>query len=262
MPPLLPWLAILALLALKPNRGGSTWWIWLPLAGLAAGWHYLELGIESSSTGLPKGAFEVLFDVPVALAFGLAALWLLPACLGRGHRLRAFLGGWFLLVVFIVFSFVAMAGWDQAVEPIMGLLDPRQFANMAGVGVMGMPLLVPLALLALVVAVRAFGWAGLSGARWFLPAQRVAFLVPGCRLGCAGGGAAIFVPDGLAFQHRIWPAPFPWAIMALFTFAMLLPFLILSAANPFYRERLKALLRVQPEGPPVMAPLPDVPLKT
>ncbi len=55
MPPLLPWLAILALLALKSNRGWSAWWIWLPLAGLAAGWHYLELGIEGSQFGSAQG---------------------------------------------------------------------------------------------------------------------------------------------------------------------------------------------------------------
>ena len=50
MPQLLPWLAILALLALKPNRGWSAWWIWLPLAGLAAGCHCLQLALQGSPT--------------------------------------------------------------------------------------------------------------------------------------------------------------------------------------------------------------------
>jgi hypothetical protein len=45
-------------------------------------------------------------------------------------------------------------------------------------------------------------------------------------------------------------------------FATLLPFLILSSASPFYRQRLKALLHVTPEAPPVLAPLPDAGLKT
>ncbi len=45
-------------------------------------------------------------------------------------------------------------------------------------------------------------------------------------------------------------------------FRDLLPFLILSSASPFYRERLKALLQLEPETPPVMAPLPDASLKT
>jgi hypothetical protein len=38
--------------------------------------------------------------------------------------------------------------------------------------------------------------------------------------------------------------------------------LILSSASPFYRERLKALLHVKPETPPLIAPLPDASLKT
>ena len=37
VPQFLPWLAMLGLLALKPNRGWSAWWIWLPLACLAGG---------------------------------------------------------------------------------------------------------------------------------------------------------------------------------------------------------------------------------
>jgi hypothetical protein len=38
--------------------------------------------------------------------------------------------------------------------------------------------------------------------------------------------------------------------------------LILSSASPFYRERLKALLHVKVEAPPVITPLPEDSLKT
>jgi len=44
--------------------------------------------------------------------------------------------------------------------------------------------------------------------------------------------------------------------------SVLAPFLILSSANPFYRERLKALLGVKPDEPPPIAPLADGALKT
>jgi hypothetical protein len=37
---------------------------------------------------------------------------------------------------------------------------------------------------------------------------------------------------------------------------------ILSSASPFFRERLKALLHVKAEAPPVMPPLPEAGLKT
>jgi hypothetical protein len=222
----------------------------------------LELGIESSSADLPKGAFDVLFDIPVAMAFGLAVLWLLPPCLGRGHRLSAFLSEWFLLLAFILFSFAALAGWNQGAEPIIGLLDPRQFAATAGVGLMGAPLVVPLALLASVVAAAmALGGLACRGryhpcriclrlflslvAVWFAVAAALHFLCP---------AASLF---GIEFGILLCLALF----MAGFTFAMLLPFLVLSWASPFYRERLKALLNVKPETPPVAAPLPDANLR-
>ena len=42
----------------------------------------------------------------------------------------------------------------------------------------------------------------------------------------------------------------PVLSVAMFHFAVLLPFLVLSSVSPFYRERLKALLHVKPEMPP------------
>jgi hypothetical protein len=69
-------------------------------------------------------------------------------------------------------------------------------------------------------------------------------------------------PKGLPFSMDFGPLLAIGLFMAMFTFAMLLPFLILSSASPFYRERLKALLHVKSEAPPVMAPVPEASLKT
>ena len=41
-------------------------------------------------------------------------------------------------------------------------------------------------------------------------------------------------------------------LMVAVSFATLLPFLILSSVSPFFRERLKALLHLKPEAPPVI----------
>jgi hypothetical protein len=41
--------------------------------------------------------------------------------------------------------------------------------------------------------------------------------------------------------------------VATANFATLLPFLILSSASPFFRERLKALLNVKLETPPILS---------
>ena len=149
---LLPWLAILALLALKPNRGWAAWWIWLPLAVLAAGNYWLLHTLQRTSGNGPGEAVEIFLDVPVAWGFGLAALWLLASHLGRHHRLRTVLGSLAVLAISIVFSFSATAGWGPMAEPLASLLDPRHCAATANVGVMALPLLVPLVLLAPVVA--------------------------------------------------------------------------------------------------------------
>jgi hypothetical protein len=246
--PLLPWLAILALLALKPNHGWSAWWIWLPLACLAAGWHCLELVLQSSNTGLPKGMLEIILDVPVALAFGLAALWLLASHLGRRHRFGTFLGSLLILVVFTVFSFAAAAGWNTGLEPVMSLLDPRRCSATAGAGEMALPFLVLPLVLALVVAAAMF-LCGLA-CRWrhrpwwlclwlflSLPTAWVAvsaLLHALCRMAS---------PDSVNFDLLLVLGPFMVALI----FATLLPFLVLSRVNALFRERLKNLFHLEPQ---------------
>jgi len=251
MSPLLPWLVILVLLALKPNHGWSAWWIWLPLAGLAAGWHWLELALPSSNTDLPKEMLEVVLDVPVALAFGLAALWLLASHLGRNHRFRTFLGTLAVLAVFVIFSFAATAGWGLGMEPVMSLLDPRHCSATAVAGEMALPFLVLPVLLALVVAA-AMALCGLA-CRWrrgpwwlclwlFLSLPAVWFAVSAllralCRIASPG--------NVMNYDLFIWIGPFMVAVM----FATLLPFMVLSRTNALFRERLKALLHLEPQSP-------------
>src|ERR1019366_3110437 len=104
LPPLLSWLAILVLLALKPNRVWSAWWIWVPLACLAIGWHCLPPVSSGTRGSLPNDVLDALFDVPRALAFGMAALWLLAPYLGRRPRFSTSLGMVLVLAAFSVFS--------------------------------------------------------------------------------------------------------------------------------------------------------------
>ena len=81
-PLLLPWLAILGLLALKPNRCAAAWLIWLPLGCVIA--------FTLPPPILPSGT-DFFLDVIAALAVGLAAVWLLSNYLRRPHRLLTFL---------------------------------------------------------------------------------------------------------------------------------------------------------------------------
>ena len=252
VPQLLPWLAILASLALKPNRGWSAWWIWVPLAGVAGACHWLQQAAQSSPADRSGEAVGMLLQVPVALGFGLAALWLLAPYLGRGHRFRTFLGILAVLVFSIAFSFAATVGWGLGLEPVASLLDPRHCAATANVGVMGLPFLVPLTLPApgLAAAILLCGLACRGRHRpfglylWLFLSLLVVWVVPAllqvlCR---------IATPGSLEYALVLGIGP----LMVAVTFATLLPFLILSSASPFYCERLKALLHVKPEAPPAI----------
>ncbi len=254
VPQLLPWLAILALLALTPNRGWSAWWIWLPVAGVAAGCHWLQQVAQGSPADRSGEALAMLLQVPIALGFGLAALWLLAPYLGHSHRCRSFFGILAVLVVSVVFTFAARVGWGLGLEPVASLLDPRHCAATANVGVMALPFLVPLTLSAPGLAA-AMGLCGLAcGGRpgsfrlclWLFVSLltvwvAVSALVYGLwRIASPGNvGYAPFLGGGL--------------LLVAVTFASLLPFLVLSWASPFFRERLKALLCVKPEAPAAVA---------
>jgi hypothetical protein len=249
-PRLLPWLAILALLALKPNRGWAAWWIWLPLAVLAGGFHWLLETLQSMPGNGPGEAFEIFLGVPVAWGFGLAALWLLASRLDRHSRLHTLLGSLAVLAVFIVFSFAATIGWGLMAEPLASLLDPRHCAATANAGVMALPLLVPLVLPAPVVAA-ALALCGLACRGRYRPIGLWFWLV----LSLLAGWLAV---SALLYQtcHSVLPglggyAPFLGIglFMAVVTFVVSLPFLILASASPFFRERLKALLHVKPAVP-------------
>src|SRR5208282_6576796 len=78
IPQALPWLAILALLTLKPNRCASAWWIWVPLACVGG----LASAPETVVELLPSSQFGVFLDLISALGFGVAAVWLLSSYLG------------------------------------------------------------------------------------------------------------------------------------------------------------------------------------
>jgi hypothetical protein len=254
VPQLLPWLAMLALLALKPNRGWSAWWIWLPLASLAGGCHCLKLAASRSApNALAEGALGLFLEVPVALALGLAALWLLAPYLDCRRRFRAFLGMLTVLTAFTVFSFAARVGWGLGVEPIASLLDPRHCAATANLGVMALPFIVPLVLatLGLAAAMVLCGLACQGRHRPFglYPRFFVSLLAV-----WVGMSALLYV-----FGRTAWPggtafAPFiPVGLfMTVVTFAIMLPFLILSSVSPFFRERLKSLLHLKPEAPPAI----------
>jgi hypothetical protein len=258
--PLLPWLAILSLLALKPNHGWAAWWIWLPPVCVAAGCRYLAAACQNSPGGLPSEAVEAFLNVPVALTLGLAALWLLAPYASRRGLLGTFLGSLVILSGFTLFSFVARAGWALGTEAIMSLLDPRHCAATTSAGLEAMPLLVPAVLPTPVIAA-AMALCGLACRGRYRPLALWLWLFVSLLVVWAGV-TALF--DWLCYAATGGREGYDLFLglglqMWLVSFMMLLPFLILSAASPLFRERLKGLLHVEREAPEPEPVLGNVP---
>jgi hypothetical protein len=230
-PILFPWLIILALLALRPNRTAAAWLIWLPLLCVMA--------LALVPPVLPSGT-EFLFDLLAALGIGLAAVWLLMSYLRHSHRLVTSLFVLLALAGFSGLAFVSRQG--------LNLLD----GNTLSAGV-----LLVVGVLVNVIALTLDGWICRSRYRpmglylWLLVSLGAVWLLT---------ALPFFLVALLASGGRIsWNEFFlPVLGVAAANFALLLPFLILSSASGFFRERLKALLHVKAEAPPliVQAQLP------
>jgi hypothetical protein len=234
-PLLLPWLVILGLLALKPNRCAAAWWIWLPAGCLIA-------LTQAPPPILPSGA-NFFLDVIAALAAGLAAVWLLSSYLQRPHRFISF-----LCILLALAGFSALALVSQQSGSIT--IETLQAGIVLAVGVLVSSVALSLCGLVCRGRCRVIGLYG-----WLLILLAVIWLVI---------AAPFFALQWMVSGGRIgWNVFFAVVLaVAAFHFATLLPFLILSSASPFYRERLKALLEVKQETPPLVAPLPDASLKT
>lgn len=233
MPQLLPWLAILGLLMLKPNRCASAWWVWVPL-GCVAG---LASAPQPVLALLPSSQFEMILELIGALGFGLAAAWLLSSYLAWKHRLLAFLGFLLALGGFSMLAFVARQGWEG-----FGL-ETLQVGVFLGVSVLVISVAVSLAGL---VCRSRYGWLRLS--LWLVAALAVVWLLV---IG------PFFVITLISSRGNV-PVLVGFAAIGVatgVTFGTLLPFLVLSFANGFYRERLKALLHLgETTSPPVITP--------
>jgi hypothetical protein len=234
-PLLLPWLAMAVLLALKPNRRAAAWWILLPLGGVFA------FSLAPPDT-LP-GDINFFVDVLAALAFGLAAVWLLSSYLRPTHRLVTFLCVVAALAGFSGLTYVSRLDLSSTNE-----LVPAVISLAVGVGVSAVALLV----------------VGLICRKRFRPVGIYLWLLALLAVMWVAIALPFFLIDTMSSSGEIdWSEFFtPVLAAAVFHFAVMLPFLILSSASPFYRERLKALLHVRPEAPPVMTPAPEASLKT
>ncbi len=222
---------VLALLTLKANRRAAAWLIWLPIG--------LVLLLSSMRASLPPGT-DFFMDAVAAMGFGLAAVWLLAHWLRRSHRVLTFFCVLTVLLAFAALALIAWRGWE-------------------GMNSEGLVLVIWLALSALITTV-ALSLGGWLCRRGFRP---VAFYV--WLLLTLGGlwfalAAPFFILAEITNDWRMgWGEFFvPVLSVAAGHFILLLPFLILSSAAPFFRARLLALLQMTPDAPPPVLPTTDL----
>ena len=220
-PRVVPWLVILGLFLLKPNRCRQAWWVWLPLLAVAG----LGLGVVKCIWPPDEESRETVQSMLMALGFGWAGMLLLaplahyPRKLGRfgclllGLGLFALLGlafgrdwgkGMFseitdvvcaVLLQFLVFALAAalsLAGWSVR----------RRFAN----------------------------WGFLGWVLLWLILVWLTLTIPCAALSAPGRAEALAGVLAIA------------GLASLVSFVVTLPFLALGAANPLYRERLRQLV--------------------
>ena len=235
LPLALPWLPVLGLLMLRPNRRASAWWIWLPLACVGGPTFLAEPLLAS----MAASTVEMLLDWVFAVGSGLAAVWLLAGYLGRKHRVLAFVG---ILAAQGAFGFLAAvmrlgsAGLKLETLPLGIGLGPGVVAvsvalALAGLGCRGR-----------------YGWLRLS--LWLIVALGACWLVivgPPYILGRVASGIEL---EPLLLLSCVVSA-------TAMTFGVMLPFLLLSFVNGFYRERLKGLLHLGGQAPPPLVPPPE-----
>jgi hypothetical protein len=230
LPGLLPWLLVLFLLVLKPNRCGQAWWIWLPLGG----WTVIFAGLEwSANQEIPLAIYTAIGQ---AAGFGLAGVWLL-SWVGRRHRALGFAQTFFSLALMSALAFAVHPIWKEG--PLAGAdLDPG--------------LVLSWGLLGLIFAL-AFLGAGLlcrrrSGKLRLVGSLLISLLVV---WGVAVGLTCLLRSQFGGEKPEADEMLIGSLIGTVASFALLLPFLLLSFANSFYRERLRALLHLdRPEAEP------------
>jgi hypothetical protein len=241
VPLLLPWLAVLVLLALPSNRDPRAWWIWVPLIGLVL----LGTGLSAIGEELNQEIFSYSVEAASAAAFGLTVLWLLGTALARRGRA--------LGITLAALAFAAVSLLAFLVSPVSELVaDLSRWETAA---------FLYLALFWLTGGVVFAGALNLTGRLCRRRPSRVPILLWLVLWLLVMWIAAAWLVS--CMTKLISGESFDWTallvapvILALVSFATLLPFLILSFTSAFYRQRLQQLMRLPAAAVPPRAPAP------
>jgi hypothetical protein len=220
LPQILPLLVLLLLFLPRQNRSVRALWIGVPVALILA-----VAAIVCAMPGVESEPPEAIFEMLATFAFELGAVWLLSPYLKRQGRFLTFLGMLVTMELVGALVFVAARSWSDGNVPI------EMLGGMALCGLL------------LSIAINLAGWSCRGRfARLRLSLWSFLWLVAGwlaCLVVIAlveGPGTVLEMALGLLMLSGV-------------TYALLLPFLILSFTNGFYRQRLKEVLRLEDPAP-------------
>jgi hypothetical protein len=241
-PLVIPAIVLLGLLAVKKNRTGQAWLILLPLV-IA----FVLQAVLASTSG-DRFEMSVFSEAILTGIYALTAFWLISFLVARKGLVVVFFAGAGLMVLFAavrLLSILVMDGdWQTTVVASM---------------LLGIAL--PLNLLGLVLG----GWAA---RRQYRPGRVIILSLLVLTVGWFLAASPFFLISAFSRGDFSDFGEFVTAVgcaIAINTLA-LLPFIVLSMITPFYRERLKALLHLEREEPPVSLavpfPVPPLPMTT
>jgi hypothetical protein len=240
--PFIPFAGLLGLMALGRNRTRSAWWVWLAVAG-GLGVSGLFRSVFTSMGSIDSQSLDIFAQSINALTVGLGAVWLTAGYLGWRNRFLAFLGVLGVLVSVTMPSLVL----NQEMLSLSSLVDAAQAAQLILLSGFGALMLSIALFIAGLLCRGTYRWLRL-GFSVVLSALAVSALVLG----------PIFIIALITSGGRLSVLEFfaPYFLIAGLLLALLLPFVILSLACPFYRERLKDLLHLRRPGLPPVAEQP------
>ena len=223
-------LLLLPLFLFRPNRCSAAWWVWLPvLIAAFVGFTILSLTTDEE-LNLPQAL--------CAFVIGLGAVWLLMPWLKSRYRIVAFFKTLPLLAGFSLLAFVPALLRESG-----GWFDLR-------------PILAGLLALVSLVATLALTFGGLSVRRRF---GRIRFLL-WLAVWIVLAWTLIVVP--FLFMGSLWSRT-DWGryllailLVSAITLALLLPLVLLSFFQPFYRARFLAFLNAPQPAPSAEATAP------
>lgn len=242
LPVLLPWMVLLGLLLLPFNRSGQAWWIWAPvlvLEGLAS--------LSSTTLSfLPSSIVNGLLEPIGLLALGLAVGALLSPWAESARRWVSGLRFGGMLLAGSALAWLCQWSGNDSFDQ-----EWVTSAILGGIGILVIP--------GTFFLTSRFSGGGRNGA-WLALALVLSLLVSAL----AVVGPFFLIMSAASNSHpSLWQMLIGVLVVGGLCALVMAPFVILTLANPFYRERCKALLLLGARTPPALSPeIPPVVIPT